>query len=195
MLSSTLSEELGKYRIGEKLHELRSRKNLGLVELGRHTSLSPALLSKIERNRLYPTLPTLMRIAMVFGVGMDHFFSEDPSRPLLAITRARERLRFPDAPEAKQPAYFFECLDYAATDRKFNSYFAEFHTSKAGQVRRHQHAGMELLYVIRGKLGLVIGGQEHVLEACDSVYFDAAVSHGYRRIGSRACSGLVVTQA
>jgi transcriptional regulator with XRE-family HTH domain len=32
--------------------------------------LSAALLSKIERGLLFPTLPTLLRVAMVLGVGL-----------------------------------------------------------------------------------------------------------------------------
>ena len=73
MLTSTLAEGLKSYFIGEKLRALRLRKKMGLVELGSHTGLSPALLSKIERGKLFPTLPTLLRIAMVFSVGWSSF--------------------------------------------------------------------------------------------------------------------------
>lgn len=48
---------------------------MGLVELSKHTGLSPALLSKLEQGKLYPTLPTLSRIALVFSVGLDHFLA------------------------------------------------------------------------------------------------------------------------
>jgi transcriptional regulator with XRE-family HTH domain len=193
MLSATLSDGLKNYHIGEKLHELRLNKKLGLTELGRHTGLSPALLSKIERGRLFPTLPTLLRTAMVFNVGLDFFFSEERRRPLIAFVRAGERLQFPDAPDSKPPGYVFECLDFAATERKFNSYLAKFYPARTGQVRQHQHMGVEFIYMIRGKLGLLMGEEEHVLAANDAVYFDASVSHGYRGIGSRECSGFVVT--
>jgi transcriptional regulator with XRE-family HTH domain len=44
---------------------------MGLVELEKHSGLSPAMLSKIEREQLFLTLPTLLRIAMVFSVGLD----------------------------------------------------------------------------------------------------------------------------
>jgi transcriptional regulator with XRE-family HTH domain len=47
---------------------------MGLVELGKHTGLSAAMLSKLERGKLFPTLPTLLRIALVFGVGLEYFF-------------------------------------------------------------------------------------------------------------------------
>ncbi|TIV03878.1 MAG: helix-turn-helix transcriptional regulator, partial [Mesorhizobium sp.] len=71
MLSDTLSNELQRYAIGPRIKALRLRKKLGLVQLAGHTGLSPAMLSKIERGQMFPTLPTLLRIAMVFGVGLD----------------------------------------------------------------------------------------------------------------------------
>ena len=67
-MTDTISEGLGRYSIGEKLRSMRQRKSMGLAELGRHTGLSAGLLSKPERGKLFPTLPTLLRIAMVFGV-------------------------------------------------------------------------------------------------------------------------------
>ena len=77
MISDTLSAGLQQYGIGTKLRTLRLRKKLGLVELGRHTGMSAAMLSKIERGLLFPTLPTLLRIALVFGVGLEFFFSQE----------------------------------------------------------------------------------------------------------------------
>src|SRR5512141_683150 len=105
MLSKTLVAGLERYKIGPKVRELRLKKKLGLVELGEHTSLSPALLSKIERGRLFPTLPTLLRIALVFGVGLDHFFAGAREKPLVAIVRKAERVRLPERPGARAVAY------------------------------------------------------------------------------------------
>ncbi len=79
-VTEAISEGLGRYSIGEKLRTLRLRKSMGLVELGKHTGLSAALLSKLERGKLFPTLPTLLRIAMVFGVGLDYFFTDERKR-------------------------------------------------------------------------------------------------------------------
>jgi transcriptional regulator with XRE-family HTH domain len=96
MLSDTLTAGLEQYRIGPKIRTLRLKKKLGLVQLGEHTGLSPAMLSKIERGQLFPTLPTLLRIAMVFGVGLEHFFVEASERPTIAVVRKKDRLRLPD---------------------------------------------------------------------------------------------------
>src|SRR3712207_3409227 len=143
MLSPTLQKGLAEYGIGEKLRALRLKKKMGLVELGRHTGLSPALLSKIERDRLFPTLPTLLRIALVFGVGLEFFFSGTREKPVLAVVRKRERVKLPDAPGASEVAFEFESLDYPATERPFNCYYAEFFAVDRDKLRPHHHPGVE----------------------------------------------------
>jgi transcriptional regulator with XRE-family HTH domain len=192
MLSNTLEEGLRNYEIGEKVRALRLRKKMALVELGRHTGLSAGLLSKIERSNIYPPLPTLLRIAMVFGVGLDHFFSDDAARHPAAIVRKKERVRFPDTTRGKA-SYFFESLDFKANERKLNAYYAEFQPTAAHDATPHVHEGVEFLYVLRGSLVLTIGRQEHDLAESDSIYFDATVPHSYRRHGKPRCAALVVT--
>src|SRR5205085_10291073 len=115
MLTATLKTGLSGYEIGRKIHALRLKKKMGLVELGRHTGLSPALLSKIERGRLFPTLPTLLRIALVFSVGLDFFFTSPREKPLIAVARKAQRVRLPERPGTRHIAYRFESLDYPAT--------------------------------------------------------------------------------
>ena len=85
MVSQHLKETLDRYHVGDKLKQLRLRRKMGLVELSKHTGLSPALLSKLEHGKLYPTLPTLSRIALVFSIGLDHFFSDSSTKPNNAL--------------------------------------------------------------------------------------------------------------
>jgi transcriptional regulator with XRE-family HTH domain len=193
MLSATLNAGLADYDIGGKIRTLRLKKKMGLVQLGQHTGLSPALLSKIERARLFPTLPTLLRIALVFGVGLEFFFAGAREKPLFAIARKRDRVRLPERPRACDSAFHFESLDYPAVERRFNTYYAEFLPAGPDQVRRHEHAGAEFIYVLQGKLGVHIGDDEHTLEEGDAVYFDSSLAHGYRRRGGRPCRAIVVT--
>ena len=142
MLTKTLTEGLESYAIGPKLRTLRLKKKLGLVQLGQHTGLSPALLSKIERGRLFPTLPTLLRISLVFGVGLEHFFINQ-EEPAPTVVRRADRLTFPSHPDAKQPPYHFECLDYPATERPMSSFFVEFNVVSSPEELAHEHPGVE----------------------------------------------------
>ena len=193
MVSQHLKETLDRYHVGDKLKHLRLRRKMGLVELSKHTGLSPALLSKLEHGKLYPTLPTLSRIALVFSVGLDHFFSDEKQRHTFAVARKKDRLRFPEVPGDDHAAFDFESLDFLATDRKFNAYLAEFRVIPTEKIRLHQHSGVEFIYVLRGKLALKVGTDIAFFETGDSLYFDSQLPHGYSRSGSKPCSALVIT--
>jgi transcriptional regulator with XRE-family HTH domain len=193
MLSETLKSGLNRYGIGAKVRALRLRKKLGLVELGKHTGLSPALLSKIERGRVVTTLPTLMRISLVFGVGMEHFFSEDQRLREVGLVRAAERLAFPAQQGERKPAYHFESLDFPAQARKMEAFLAHFHPVPEEKVKRHEHHGGEFIFILKGKLGIRIGEEDYELEMNDSIYFNSGIPHGYRRLGKFSCEAIVVT--
>jgi transcriptional regulator with XRE-family HTH domain len=192
LVSQTVIDGLRPYSIGEKIRALRLRKKMGLVELGQHTGLSAALLSKLERGKLFPTLPTLLRVAMVFSVGLEYFFREE-RKNMVTIVRKNERQRFPDKPATNDISYFFESLDFSATEKKINAYYADFQPIAPEKARIHFHSGVEFLYVMNGELGLKIGNEEHQLESGDSIYFDSSVPHSYRRAGKKPCDGIVVT--
>jgi len=193
VVSKIIEENLRPYQIGPKLRALRLKKSMGLVELGKHTGLSPALLSKLERDKLYPTLPTLLRIALVFSVGLDYFFTDERKRHVVAVVKKEERIKLPDRPGTDEIAYYFESLDFKCNERRTNSYLAEFEPIAEEKLKPHQHPGSEFLHVMKGWLGLRIGMDEYELGAGDSIYFDPSVPHTYRRVGKQPCQAMIVT--
>ena len=127
----------------------------------------------------------------MFGVGLEYFFTDEHRRQVVAIARKKECLRFPDSPDGRSIAYNFGSLDFKATERKLNAFYAEFEAIAADKSRPHQHPGVELLYLISGKLDLTIGS-EFNLESGDAVYFDSGVRHSYHRASKRPCTGVIV---
>ena len=192
MLSETLAEGLSAYRIGDKIRALRKAKRLGLVRLGEHTGLSSGMLSRIERGQIVPTLPTLLRIALVFGVGLDHFFSEDRERPAFAVVRGAERLRLPEQSGSAAPAYFFESLDFRATDRRMDAFLAVFPAGAAAS-EPHRHPGAEFVYVLEGAVDVEIeGGGGHSYKAGDSFVETVNAWHNGKNRASTPAKLLVV---
>ncbi|WP_274630878.1 helix-turn-helix domain-containing protein [Arvimicrobium flavum] len=192
MLSDTITNELQRYAVGPRIRALRLRKKLGLVQLAAHTGLSTAMLSKIERGQMFPTLPTLVRIAMVFGVGLDHFFTADKEKPLVAVVRKKERLRLPSPPGEEPPAYLFESLDYPVADRRMEAFYAEFPAGSPPSPT-HRHGSAEFIYVLSGTLWVEVGKEKSKLDAGDAIYFDSSIPHSYRHDSTGACTALVVT--
>lgn len=188
-----VQDALRPYAIADKLRTLRLRRSMGLAQLAEHTGFSTAMLSRLENGRLVPTLPTLTRIALVFSVGLDYFFSDPRKRHVVAVVRRSERKLFPaDAKSADVP-WHFETLDFRVNERKLNGYLAHFHPLPQEKLVPHYHQGVELLYLIEGKLEMAIGVETFTLEAGDSIYFDAMQKHTYRSLVKTRCTAMVVT--
>ncbi|RXS98158.1 XRE family transcriptional regulator [Silvibacterium dinghuense] len=179
-------------KIGERIKRLRLKKSMGLVELGRHTGLSASFLSQLETGRVVPTLRNLARIAMVFSKDLSYFFEPEP-HTLFRVHRKSDRVRLPQT-GTDDPTYYFESLGYMVPDRHMDPYYAEFIPLRADkEVRPHVHPGYEFLYMLQGELQIRHGDKAHVLEAGDSVYFDASTPHAYRCAGSIPAVALIVT--
>ncbi|MBV8115570.1 MAG: helix-turn-helix transcriptional regulator [Silvibacterium sp.] len=189
---ATAETFIAERKIGERIKKLRLKKSMGLVELGRHTGLSASFLSQLETGRVVPTLRNLARIAMVFNKDLSYFFEPEP-HTLFRIHRKHERVRLPQT-GVDDPTYYFESLAYMVPDRHLDPYYAEFIPVKANtDVRPHVHPGYEFLYMLEGELELRHADKAHVMEAGDSVYFDASTPHSYRCSGKTSALALIVT--
>ena len=191
--AATIRRVLSSYDIGNKLKQLRLKKKIALVDLGKHTGLSASMLSQLENGKMIPTLPTLARIAMVFDVSLDHFFGDKRRRKPFGIVRAAERLQFPERPGMIKPTYFFECLAFSAADKGMQAFLAEFPKRNDDETTEHYHEGAEFIHVLEGTLGITYQGEEHLLRTGDSVYFDASEAHSYRGVTKIPARAIVIT--
>lgn len=187
-----LRTEIAHYLIGHKVKALRLRRSMGLTQLGERTGLSPALLSKIENSKLVPTVPTLLRIALVFDVTLDHFFQNEHRQRLISITRQNDRNCSVGCHLVESESCHLTRLDLGPGDRKFLPYLAEFFAAADTAPRPHMHQGFEFIHVLSGTMELLIGSDKHALRIGDSIYFDSNLRHGYRRISKDKCTALMV---
>src|SRR5690606_34051383 len=123
-------------------------------------------------------------------VELDHFFSTEG--PKVAVTRRGERVSLPIPAGSSPGSYVFESLNYALADRRIDAFLAVFPTDAPGS-EPHQHGTEEFVYVLEGRLSVLIDDEEIVLEEGDTVSFDSNIFHSYRRNAPGDCKALVVT--
>jgi transcriptional regulator with XRE-family HTH domain len=189
----TIQRVLSAYQLGQKLRQLRLRKKIALVDLGKHTGLSPSMISQLENGKMIPTLPTLARIAMVFDVGLEFFFGAKKDQKQFSIVRAEERMRFPERADIPSPAYFFECLAFSSPGKGMQAYLADFPPRGADQLTEHFHDGWEFLFVLEGSIVVHFEGQDYEIKAGDSLHMDSSGLHGYRGAGNAGGKAVVIT--
>lgn len=178
------------YCIGVKLRVLRTKKRLTLSRLAAETGLSTALLSKLETDRMIPTLPTLATISRVYGVGMDYFFSE-PARHALSITRKAHLQGDGRGPEAVK----ITPLNMAEQRARLVAQAIEFPPGGAGVGMDSLRETNAVVYVLEGRLQLDAGGLSEVLEAGDCASIESEMALAWSAAGKHRCRVLAVFPA
>jgi transcriptional regulator with XRE-family HTH domain len=175
------------YCIGMKLRTLRTQKRLTLSKLASETGLSTALLSKLETDRMIPTLPTLATISRVYGVGMSHFFAE-PARHTLSITRKAHLKGNGRGVESVRVTP----LNPAGAGTRLAAQMVEFSPGGVASAMEGFRDGSGLVYVLEGRLQLDAGGIHEVLEEGDCAYMESEMALGWSAAGKHRCRVLAV---
>lgn len=175
------------YSIGLKLRALRTQKRLTLSRLAAETGLSTALLSKLETDRMIPTLPTLATITRVYGVGLSYFFSE-PARHTLSITRKAHL-----EGEGRGPDPFkVTPLNAGDENPRLLTQMIEFSSGGVVSSTDLFRDSCGVIYVLEGRLQLAAGGMQEVLDTGDCVCLDSQMTITWSAAGKNRCRVLAV---
>ena len=178
------------YCIGLKLRALRTQKRLTLARLAAETGLSTALLSKLETERMIPTLPTLATISRVYGVGMSYFFRE-PERHTLSITR-KSHLEGQERGMEGVRAMPLNAVSECVTPARLVAQMIELAGGGAACTLDCLHRTSGLVYVLEGRLQLDSGGLHEVLETGDCAYVESDMTLVWSAAGKLRCRILTV---
>ena len=178
---------LESYCIGLKLRALRIQKRLTLSRLAAETGLSTALLSKLETDRMIPTLPTLATISRVYGVGMSYFFAE-PSQHTLSITRKAHLQGSSRGPEPVKTTPL-----HAVTDgSRLVAQIVEFSPGAPSAGLDAARATAGVVYVLEGRLRLDSGGLQEILDAGDCACVQSELPLAWSAADKHRCRVLAV---
>jgi transcriptional regulator with XRE-family HTH domain len=178
------------YCVGMKLRTLRTQKGLTLSRLAAETGLSTALLSKLETDRMIPTLPTLATISRVYGVGMSYFFSE-PTRHTLSITRKAHLQGSGRGVEQVKSIP----LNALSESPRLVARMIEFPPNGTASTAEALRENNGLIYVLEGRLQLDAGGLHEALEAGDCAYLESEMTIAWSAAGKHRCRVLTVMPA
>ena len=184
-MAYSTTEELQRLGIGKKISSLRDEKQIPLEKLAAQVNLKPALLSQIEADVVPPTLATLLNVARVLGVNVDHFFTEREVLEKVELTRSNERLSVAKSRESDQArmTYNYQALSYRLKDKRLETFLVEFDSTIEENLVPLSHEGEEFCYCLEGEIEFVTDERRILLKPGDSLHFYSHVPHVLRGIG------------
>jgi quercetin dioxygenase-like cupin family protein len=135
-----------------------------------------------------------LRIARALNVNIGFFFREEESKEKAVVVRKNERKQAFRRWYAQQGegGYTYEALAYTKNAKHMEPFLVEFEPREKDELTFLNHRGEEFLFLFKGRLAFHYDQDEVVLEAGDSLYFDAGVAHAFRALRGKKAQAVVV---
>ncbi|HYH25075.1 MAG TPA: XRE family transcriptional regulator [Blastococcus sp.] len=153
--------------VGPRLRALRQDRGATLAELSATTGISVSTLSRLESGGRRPTLELLLPLARAHGVALDDLVDA----PAPADPRVHGR------PIERDGATMVPLTRQAGGLQAYKQTFPP--GWRTGHTELQVHDGFEWLYVLSGRVRLLLGRRDFVLGAGEVVEFDTRVPHAF----------------
>jgi transcriptional regulator with XRE-family HTH domain len=164
--------ETGQVDIGRRLRAERDAQRLTLTQLADASGLTKGYLSKVERGRAMPSVASLLRLCDALGLSPGELFEHSHDRDLV---RGGE---YP--PIGFGGEHMEEALLTPPRERRLQVIHSLIHPGGgSGDESYELPSDVEFLFVVRGRLTLVIDGNEHQLADGDAVTFLPSAPHSF----------------
>ncbi len=150
------------------LRELRKREGLNIQELSKKSGISPAVISKLERNQTAADLKTIYRISHALSINASDLIA------LAEYVTAKKK----NSSEHISDGFSFKELRYDNVRLLIGSAKAG---SKVSRPKVHKD-DYEICWVLKGKVIFYLPEETYELSGGESIQFDALLRHTYEAV-------------
>lgn len=162
--------------IGVKIRDLRRRLDVTATDLAQSAGLSAGMLSKIEHGQISPSLTTLQSLAAALHVPITELFSGFEESRDCSYVKSGTGIRIER--RGSKVGHHYDLLGHSLAGPIAVEPYLITLTNDAIPYTAFQHEGVELLYMLSGKVRYRHVDRSYVLERGDTLFFDSSGSHG-----------------
>lgn len=176
--------------IGEHIRRLRLKQHVSVRAFAAQTGFSPSFISQLENGQVSPSLGSLQKIAETLGVTLGEFFAaaaSEAEEDLIVHPPDRRRL------DSTWTDVHLEALGSMTRSRRLEPVLAILGPGGMSGKHLHSHSREEFAFVLKGRVTLTLGDEEHELAPGDAVTLPAHAPHRWENRGDGVVEVLLVS--
>jgi transcriptional regulator with XRE-family HTH domain len=166
--------------VGPRLRALRRQRSTTLDQLADITGISASTLSRLESGGRKPTLELLLPLARAYEVPLDELVGAPATGDPRVTARPIVRNGVTFLPLTRRPGGIqaFKLIFPPGTPNH--------------NLRQQSHEGYEWIYILSGRLRLLLGEHDLMLVPGEAAEFDTRVPHGFSNLGPEPAEALTL---
>ena len=168
--------------VGKKIKQARTKKKITLNNLANDTGFSVDFIKKIEAGKAIPPVGALLQIARALEIDSALFLKDQDARMSKRIKAYTKRT----------DNYAYETLPPGAENKHLKAFKVSVEAGKDHTGVGYQHEGEEFVYVLAGKIDIIVGDHVNRLKAGDSLHFNSGIRHQMKNVADVTTELLVV---
>lgn len=176
--------------LSTRLKKLRKKHEYSLDTLASITGITKSYLSKLERGLNEPSISTVIKLAEAYNLSISSLLGLEEEKNKVHIVK-HEDLKNMDK-NTNQFGYFYKAVAGNLSTDLMKSFIIYPQNETEHKEITVPHEGEEFIYILEGKIKILIEDQPYLLSKGDSIYFNSSLSHQVYSVGTAKAEALVV---
>lgn len=174
--------------LGRRIKQERLRRGLTLKDIEAKVGISATHLSEVERGKSSPTVGVLEKIARALGTRSALLIDAAAGIPVSHTMPGHRRVVTDE-----QGTVRTESLSNSFPGSEVSILLKTYQPHSGNTERPRGHEGEEFIHILEGRLRVVVGEEDYLLEPGDSLHFKSTRPHAFENPGDTPCVAFMAT--
>lgn len=169
--------------LGKRLMKLRREKKMTLVHLANETGLTKEYISKVEKGEVIPPVSVILQLSRALEIDSSILLKEEEKKAGKKSDRDYQK---------RTEAYSYQNLTPEARHKHLKAFRVFIDPKSDHKGVSYQHLGEEFIYVLKGKIEVIVGENKNILGPNKCIHFNSSIIHKLRNLSEEKAELLVV---
>jgi len=168
--------------VGKKIKKTRTSKKFTLEHVANETGFSTEYIKEVESGKAIPPVGALLQISRALEIDSGSLLKE-PESKLQSRIKAHTK---------RTDNYAYTTLTPGAENKHLKAFRVNIEAQQDHKGVDYHHEGEEFVYVLSGKIEVVVGEHINTLEQGESLHFNSGIRHKLKSVSDETAELVVV---
>jgi phosphate butyryltransferase len=167
---------------GENIKKIRESREISRTSLAEEIGQDEEYVRQMEEEEVEAPVSVLLKIASVLDTDISALiYGKEFESKSVMVTDRNSRIKVD-----RKRAYDYENLAPYYSGRHMEPFLVDVYpATDENTLEFSSHEGEEFHYILEGRMRILVGGEEHILDPGDSIYFDSSLPHALASLSDR----------